>query len=131
MMPTPTIYPDRESWITGVADFITDLAVKAIAEHGRFTFAFSGGNTPRPVYARLASAGYSDRIDWSRVQVFSGDERCVPPDDPMTNIHRIHGEDPPEQAAADYAGELQNTFGGDARARWLGESSAATGEQGG
>jgi 6-phosphogluconolactonase len=129
----PTIYPDRERWISGVADYITDLAVKAIAERGRFTFAFSGGNTPRPVYARLASAGYIDRIDWSRVQVFFGDERCVPPDDPLSNyqmartqlcdhvpiptdnIHRIHGEDPPEQAAEDYAGELEDTFGGDAR----------------
>src|SRR5262249_62186102 len=84
-MSTPTIYPDRESWISGVADYITEVAVEAIAERGRFTFAFSGGNTPRPVYARLASAGYIDRIDWSRVQVFFGDERCVPPDDPLSN----------------------------------------------
>ncbi len=132
-MSTITIYSDFESWVTGIADFITELATKAITERGRFTFAFSGGNTPRPVYARLASAGYIDRIDWSRVQVFFGDERCVPPDDPKSNyhmartvlcdhvlipaanIHRIHGEDPPEQAAAEYADELERVFGGDAK----------------
>lgn len=132
MSTTTTVYADFESWVTGVADFITELATKAIAERGRFTFAFSGGNTPRPVYAHLASAGYSDRIDWSKVQVFFGDERCVPPDDPRSNyymartvlcdhvpipaanVHRILGEDPPEQAAADYAEVLERTFGGDA-----------------
>jgi 6-phosphogluconolactonase len=132
-MSTITIYSDLESWVTGVADFITELATKAIAERGRFTFAFSGGSTPRPVYARLASAGYIDRIDWPRVQVFFGDERCVPPDDPLSNyqmaqtvlcdhvpipaanVHRIHGEDPPEQAAEEYAGVLERTFGGDTK----------------
>jgi len=132
-MSTITIYSDFESWVTGIADFITELATKAITERGRFTFAFSGGNTPRPVYARLASAGDIDRIDWSRVQVFFGDERCVPPDDlksnyhmartvlcdhvliPAANVHRIHGEGPPEQAAAEYANELQRAFGGDAK----------------
>ena len=82
-----TVSADFESWVTGVTDFITELATTAIAERGQFTFAFSGGNTPRPVYERLASAGYSDRIDWSGVQVFFGDERCVPPDDPRSNYH--------------------------------------------
>lgn len=127
-----TVYADPESWVNGVTEYITELATTAIAERGRFTFAFSGGNTPRPIYERLASTGYSERIDWSRVQVFFGDERCVPPEDPLSNylmarttlcdhvpipaanIHRIHGEEPPEQAAAEYAQELARTFGGDA-----------------
>jgi len=132
-MSTITVYSDPESWVAGVADYITALATRAIAERGRFTFAFSGGNTPRPVYERVASVGYIDRIDWSRVQVFFGDERCVPPEDPQSNyhmartalgdrvpipaanIHRMHGEDPPEQAAEEYAEELERTFGGDAK----------------
>ena len=128
-----TVCADLENWVTGVADFITELATRAIAERGRFTFAFSGGNTPRPVYARLAEACSIDRIDWARVAVFFGDERCVPPEDsqsnyhmartalgervplPPANIHRIHGENPPEQAAAEYAQELERAFGGDAQ----------------
>jgi 6-phosphogluconolactonase len=128
-----TVSADFESWVTGVTDLITELATTAIAERGSFRFAFSGGNTPRPVYERLASARYSDRIDWSRVHVFFGDERCVPPDDPRSNyhmarttlcdhvpipaahVHRIRGEDPPERAAEEYAEELGRTFGDDAR----------------
>jgi 6-phosphogluconolactonase len=129
-----TVYPDNESLISATADFITELAGRALAGRGRFTLALAGGNTPRPVYARLATAGYCDRIDWSKVQVFFGDERCVPPDDPRSNylmvrtalfdqvplpaanIHRVRGEDIPEQAAADYANVLQRTFGGEAAA---------------
>ncbi|HYA98903.1 MAG TPA: 6-phosphogluconolactonase [Ktedonobacteraceae bacterium] len=132
-MSTITVYSDAESWVTGVTDCIVDLATRAIAERGRFTFAFSGGNTPRPVYERLASEGYIDRIDWSRVEIFFGDERCVPPDDPQSNyqmartalgervpipadnIHRMHGEQLPEQAAEEYAQELARIFGGDAK----------------
>ena len=126
-----TVYPDSESLISGAADFIAHLASRAIAERGRFTLALSGGNTPRPVYARLATAGYRDRIDWSKVEIFFGDERCVPPGDhqsnylmvrtalldqvplPPGNIYRIRGEEAPEQAAADYRAGLQRTFGGD------------------
>jgi len=133
-MPKITVYPDNDSLIRGAADFIVELAVQAIAARGRFTLALSGGNTPRPLYARLATPAYRDRIDWAKVHIFFGDERCVPPDDPRSNyrmvrealldqvplpagnVHRLRGEDPPEQAAADYARVLQKTFGGDAAA---------------
>jgi 6-phosphogluconolactonase len=126
-----TIYPDSEHWVAGVADFIVGLAARAIAERGRFTLALSGGNTPRSVYARLGRPDYLDRIDWSKVLVFSVGERCVPPEDPRSsyqmlrtalfdhlplhaaNIHRMRGEDEPDQAAAAYSAELQRTFGGD------------------
>ena len=129
-MPKITVYPDNESLISNAAAFLTELAVQSISERGRFTLALSGGNTPRPVYARLATTGYRDRLDWSKVQVFFGDERCMPPDDPQSNyrmcrtalfeqvplpagnIHRIRGEDAPDKAAADYAGVLQRAFGG-------------------
>jgi 6-phosphogluconolactonase len=127
-----TVFPDSDSLSRGAADFIAESAMQAIAVHGRFTVALCGGNTPRPVYARLATSEYRDRLDWPRVQIFFGDERCVPPDDlqsnylmarsallnqvpiPPENIHRMRGEDDPEQAAGAYAKELQNTFGGDA-----------------
>jgi 6-phosphogluconolactonase len=130
-MPKITVYPDNESLVKRATDFIADQATQAIAERGRFTLALSGGNTPKPVYARLATPEYRDRIDWSKVLIFFGDERCVPPDDPQSNylmvktalldhvplppenIFRIRGEDPPEKAAADYTDALQKTFGGD------------------
>ena len=127
-----TVFPDTESLSRGAADFIAESAVRAIRARGRFTVALCGGNTPRPVYARLATPGYRDRLDWSKVQIFFGDERCVSPDDPQSNylmartalldqvplpkenIHRMLGEMEPEQGALAYANELQENFGGDA-----------------
>jgi 6-phosphogluconolactonase len=122
------VYPDSHSFIDGTVDFIVELTAQAIAERGRFTIALSGGGTPRPVYARLATAGYRERIDWSKVHIFFGDERCVPPDDTRSNyhmarealldhvalspdhVHRIQGEIDPAQAALTYAQELRQLF---------------------
>lgn len=125
------IYPDGAGLITGTADFIADLAVRSIAERGRFTIALAGGSTPKPVYERLATPQYATRIDWSRVNIFFGDERCVPPEDlrsnyqmalgalcthvpiPPGNIFRMLGEESPEQAALSYEAELRASLAGD------------------
>ena len=95
---------------------------------GRFVVALSGGSTPKRLYALLATAAYAGRVDWSRVHVFWGDERCVPPDDPASNyrmareallsrvpvpegnVHRMRGEDDPGSAAAAYERELREIF---------------------
>ena len=69
--------------IAGAVDFIAASAAEAIAARGSFAVALSGGNTPKPVYQRLASAA----IDWTRVHVFFSDERCVPPQDTRSNCH--------------------------------------------
>jgi 6-phosphogluconolactonase len=49
-----------------------------------FSIALSGGETARRCYARLARDGVS-QIDWWLVDVYWGDERCVPPDDGASN----------------------------------------------
>ena len=49
-----------------------------------FSLALSGGPTARRCYERLA-ADAGDRIDWWLVDVYWGDERCVPPDHPDSN----------------------------------------------
>lgn len=49
-----------------------------------FCLALSGGNTARACYERLADTA-QDRVDWLAVNVYWGDERCVPPDDPDSN----------------------------------------------
>jgi 6-phosphogluconolactonase len=131
-MATIRVLPDGEHLTLAAAEHVVKLASEAIAANGRFTIALAGGSTPAPVYEKLAGDEFSARVDWSRVQVFWGDERCVPPDDPQSNyrmarlalldrvpipsgnIHRIRGEDEPEEAAALYARELQTVLGGDA-----------------
>ncbi|MEO7986911.1 MAG: 6-phosphogluconolactonase, partial [Gemmatimonadales bacterium] len=93
---------------------------EAIAASGRFTVALAGGSTPRAAYLLLATDAFARRVDWARVQVLWGDERCVPPSDPRSNyrmarealldrvpippsnIHRIRGEDDPPESAAAY-----------------------------
>ncbi len=122
------VFPDNPSFVTGSADFIADVADRAIAERGRFAIALSGGGTPKPIYRRLASADYRDRIAWEKVHIFFGDERCMPPDDersnyhmvreawldhspiPAQNIHRIHGEDDPALEALRYEQEIARLY---------------------
>jgi 6-phosphogluconolactonase len=59
---------------------IAELASAAIAARGRFRVALAGGSTPRALYPRLVRT-----VDWTRTDVFFGDERTVPPDDPQSN----------------------------------------------
>lgn len=49
-----------------------------------FSLVLSGGGTARRCYERLAADG-ADQVDWWQVDVYWGDERCVPPDDPDSN----------------------------------------------
>jgi len=49
-----------------------------------FSLVLSGGGTARRCYERLAADG-ADQIDWWQVDVYWGDERCVPPADPDSN----------------------------------------------
>jgi 6-phosphogluconolactonase len=49
-----------------------------------FSIALSGGDTARECYERLA-VDAAQRIDWWAVDVYWGDERCVPPDSPDSN----------------------------------------------
>jgi 6-phosphogluconolactonase len=48
-----------------------------------FTLVLSGGPTAKACYEHLAAAGTP--VDWAVVDVFMGDERVVPPDDPDSN----------------------------------------------
>jgi 6-phosphogluconolactonase len=49
-----------------------------------FSLALTGGSTARPCYERLA-AETDDTVDWLSVNIYWGDERCVPPDHQASN----------------------------------------------
>ena len=116
------IYDDVTTLAGAVATRIGTLAAESIEARGVFHISLAGGTTPRRLYETLALPEYGLRIDWSRVHVFFGDERCVPPDDPESNygmaraslldtvplaethIHRIVAESiERDGAASDYA----------------------------
>jgi len=121
-------FSTAEALMAAAAERFVSVALRAIRESGRFAVALAGGSTPRRLYELLASPDWADRVDWARTNVFWGDERCVPPDDPASNyflarevlldrvpipeanIDRICGEDPPARAAAAYERELRVAF---------------------
>ena len=83
----------------------------------------TGGSTPKRAYELAAGLD----PDWSRVELWWGDERCVPPDDELSNfgmakgalidllaeppaaVHRMRGELGPTEGAAAYERELGDT----------------------
>src|SRR5213595_52857 len=73
-----------KNFAANAAEFILEQAHKAIGERNGFRIALSGGNTPRPVYTRLAAIGHD--LPWDLIRITFGDERCVPPDDPESNF---------------------------------------------
>ena len=78
-------FADPQSLTEAAADQFVRTAGEAIAARGRFYVALSGGSTPRALYQLLAAKPRHDQVNWSRVFVFWGDERCVPPTDPESN----------------------------------------------
>jgi 6-phosphogluconolactonase len=56
---------------------------------GACALCLAGGSTPRPVYESLAEPPLMTAIPWDRVQIFFGDERAVPADDPRSNFRMV------------------------------------------
>jgi 6-phosphogluconolactonase len=122
-------FSDRGEMVRMEAERIVARAGDSIGQRARFLLCLAGGSTPKPLYELLATPPFATRIDWPRVHVFWGDERCVPPDHPEsnyrmarealldhvqlpgTNVHRIRGEDEPSKAAAAYEELLATFFG--------------------
>jgi len=103
-------------------------ARNAIEDHGAFYVTLSGGSTPRLLFERLASPAYRNAIDWTKVFVLFGDERCVPADHEDSNyrmarealfqplgiadshVFRIETERGPEGAALAYGETLKRVL---------------------
>ena len=64
---------------------ISRAARRAIAARGRFSLVLAGGTTPRQTYELLAGGGLA-REAW---QLYYGDERCLPPQDPARNSRMV------------------------------------------
>jgi 6-phosphogluconolactonase len=104
-----------------VAAVTAQRLARAALEGGNVVL--TGGRTPKQAYEQAAK----DAPDWSKLEVWWGDERCVPPDDENSNygmakealldnlerapraVHRIKGELGKDEAAVDYERELGDT----------------------
>ena len=83
--PEVLVLPDPAAIAAEAAERFAAICARAAASRGACAVALSGGETPKRLYAVLASDAYRRRVPWERLQVFWGDERCVPPDDPRSN----------------------------------------------
>lgn len=125
------IFDTLEMLAASAGELFVEMAHNAIRDGGVFNALLSGGSTPRAAYQWLAEHG--DLLDWRRVRLFFGDERCVPPEHIDSNYrmvresmldaldglgvttYRIAGELPPVEAAARYEAILRTLFEGTPR----------------
>jgi 6-phosphogluconolactonase len=76
--------------VDDVAESFARLLAEQIAANSepRFSLAFSGGSTARECYFKFASVSGTS-INWSSLEAWWGDERCVPLDDPDSNFRLV------------------------------------------
>jgi 6-phosphogluconolactonase len=106
------------------ATAILKMLDEARRARGSATLAVSGGSTPRLMFQTMSKSGF----DWSHIDFFQVDERCVPPDHELSNfrmtrealldhihlahgqIHRIEGELIPDEAAVRYTDNIRDAL---------------------
>jgi 6-phosphogluconolactonase len=81
-----SVSPDAAGLAERSVDVLEVLGGKAIEQYGRFVLSLAGGSTPRAVYSLWAQ---KTRLDWSKVVLVFGDERCVPPDHEQSNYNMV------------------------------------------
>jgi 6-phosphogluconolactonase len=110
--------PTEAAQACGAAIF--ELLDAARKERGRATLAVSGGSTPRIMFEWMAKQPF----DWTDIDWFQVDERCVPIDDSQSNyrmvretgvlehvrFHRVKTELIPDEAAIEYIEEISRDF---------------------
>ena len=130
------VFDTSEQLAVAAAERFVDYEYAFHGEPDRFSVALAGGNTPRRVYELLATERFKHRVEWTQVDLFFGDERCVPPDHPDSNyamayetliskvpipaknVHRIIGEGEPNESAKLYENQLRTFFAGAAWPRF-------------
>lgn len=127
--PNMLVFDSAEDVARAATRRFIELGKAAIDERGQFSVALAGGSTPKRVYELLASDEFAGQLDWTRVHIFFGDERCVPPEHhdsnyrmareallshvmlPIENVHRMVGEGDAVANARLYEDELHGYFG--------------------
>jgi 6-phosphogluconolactonase len=123
------IYNTPNEVSLALAEWITGAIETTLQKQDRFTWVVTGGNSPKHLYGLLASSPYRERINWSRLHIFWGDERAVPFDDSRNNakmtfehllskvpvvreqVHIMNTTLSPEDSAKAYESILHRYFG--------------------
>jgi len=127
--PTVVVVRDADLLANAVAARLLTRLLDAQALRGRASVVLTGGGVGIASLAAVRASGARAAVDWSKVDVWWGDERFVPADDPERNemqarealldslpldparVHAMPASDGPdgddvEAAAARYAAEL-------------------------
>jgi 6-phosphogluconolactonase len=121
--PERVVVRNGAEFVDAAAAWIADTIAAVLAQRRRCSVALSGGQTPRAIYQHLADRYVN--VPWTLIDIYFGDERRVPPDDPSSNyrmaydallgrvpietarVHRMTGElEDAEKAARDYENVL-------------------------
>lgn len=120
---------DKEETLTFAVEHFINCGKEAINTHGFFIVALSGGSTPKAIFEKLSSTGYSSELDWTKVLLFWGDERSVPPTNsdsnfrmamdaglktlsiPSDHIFRMEAEENIEENARAYEEQINEALG--------------------
>lgn len=121
-------HADIAALARAMADELPGLVQRALDETSACHLVLSGGTTPQALYDELVARGRA-ALPWDEIDLWWGDERCVPPDHADSNFgaakrglidplglapsrwHRMKGEDDPEAAARAYEDDIARTFG--------------------
>ena len=124
MKPTIKEFQDNPAVADCFAADLVEMIAELAKSQSKITVSLSGGSTPKLLFSVLAE-NYADKIEWSKVHFFWGDERMVAPDDdqsnygeanalllskvdiPESNIHRVLGESEPVAECARYETEIE------------------------
>lgn len=122
------IYKDEDAVSVAAANWIADLIQQKLQQQPTFSLLLSGGNTPKKLYHVLSTEEFRKKIDWTRMEIFFGDERIVPFEDdrnngkmayqsllkyvniPKEQVHYIETTIEPTNAAGEYEKLLKQHF---------------------
>ncbi|HKS28603.1 MAG TPA: 6-phosphogluconolactonase [Pyrinomonadaceae bacterium] len=122
------VWPNAHVIALRAAELFVETAMQSVEERDSFKVALSGGSTPRALYGLLTRGSFLSSMPWEKTQVFWSDERCVPPTSEESNyrmafdamlrhvpvrpeqVHRMRGEDEPDEAARSYSQLLREKF---------------------
>lgn len=122
------IAADINELSASVANWLVQYISQVLEKQDRFTIALSGGSTPKKLHELLVTDTYKNKINWSKLHIFWGDERYVPLEDERSNakmaydtllnhvpvpaeqIHIMRSDIAPEESAVAYEKTLHEYF---------------------
>lgn len=113
-----------------LSENFTKFLQNLLSVYPHINISLSGGSTPKQLFNYWSQNNKQNlKLDWGRISFYWGDERCVPPDNEMSNygmtekhlfknihqiqtqnIHRIQGENDPTIEAQRYAKLLNSNL---------------------